>query len=58
MFQTTDDLRIGGLRPLLPPAILMEELPVTERSSKVVEDGRNAASAILRGEDDLSLIHI
>ena len=24
----TDDLRIEGLRPLLPPAILMEELPI------------------------------
>ena len=56
MIHRTDDLRITRLRPLLPPAILMEELPVTERCSRVVEDGRNAASAILRGEDDRALV--
>ena len=32
MIQDTDDLRIAALRPLLPPAILMEELPVTCRT--------------------------
>ncbi|SVE11330.1 uncharacterized protein METZ01_LOCUS464184, partial [marine metagenome] len=26
MLHTTDDLRIAELRPLIPPAILMEEL--------------------------------
>ena len=56
MIHQTDDLRITRMRPLLPPAILMEELPVTERSSRVVEGGRNAASAILRGEDDRALV--
>ena len=28
MRSSTDDVRIRELRPLLPPAILMEELPV------------------------------
>ena len=30
MYRATDDLRIAALKPLLPPAILMEELPITE----------------------------
>lgn len=51
MFHVTDDLRIAGLRPLVPPAILMEELPVSPRASEVVADAREAASAILRGDD-------
>ena len=31
MLHPTDDLRIDRIRPLIPPAILMEELPLTER---------------------------
>ena len=29
----TDDLRIANLRPLIPPAILMEELPLSDEAS-------------------------
>ena len=29
MHYNTDDVRIQSLRPLLPPAILMEEVPAT-----------------------------
>ena len=36
MFQRTDDLRITQVRPLLPPAILLEEIPITEPASNVV----------------------
>ena len=36
MFQRTDDLRITQVRPLIPPAILLEEIPITERASNVV----------------------
>ena len=32
MIHKTDDLRIAELRPLIPPAILMEELPIGEKS--------------------------
>jgi 3-deoxy-7-phosphoheptulonate synthase len=52
MIFRTDDLRIQDLRPLIPPAILMEEIPVGERSSKVVAESRGQIQAILRGEDD------
>jgi 3-deoxy-7-phosphoheptulonate synthase len=52
MFQTTDDVRIQGLRPLLPPAILMEELPITEHASNTVAKARKRIDAALRGDDD------
>ncbi len=48
----TDDLRIDKLKPLLPPAILMEELPVSERASTIVALARQVVTRILRGEDD------
>ncbi len=51
MFQT-DDLRIESLRPLLPPAILMEELPLGEKSSATVARGRDQIHRVLWGEDD------
>jgi len=56
MFHQTDDLRIAGLRPLIPPAILFEELPITERASTVVADARDRATSIVRGDDDRLLV--
>ena len=53
---TTDDLRVAGLRPLLPPAILLEEIPVGERCAETVAGGRKAATEIVRGEDDRLLV--
>ena len=52
MIFETDDLRIAGLRPLIPPAILMEELPIGEKSSETVAMGRRQIQAVLRGDDD------
>jgi len=51
MFQRTDDLRITQVRPLIPPAILLEEIPITERASNVVASTRMAIAAALRGSD-------
>lgn len=51
MFRPTDDLRITEVRPLIPPAILLEELPITERASNVVSNTRTAAAAALAGLD-------
>lgn len=48
----TDDLRIRELKPLLPPAILMEELPLDGAACETVSAGRKALGQILRGEDD------
>ena len=56
MFRVTDDLRIAQLRPLIPPAILMEELPITEMASTTVADARDEATRIVRGEDDRLLV--
>ncbi|MEW6750480.1 MAG: 3-deoxy-7-phosphoheptulonate synthase [Candidatus Latescibacterota bacterium] len=52
MFELTDDLRIAALRPLIPPAILMEELPITEAASRTVAQTRREVEAIIKGEDD------
>ena len=51
MFQRTDDLRIRDVRPLIPPAILLEEIPITERASNVVSDARVVVSNVLDGRD-------
>lgn len=51
MFRPTDDLRITQVRPLIPPAILLEELPLTERASIVVSNGREAVANVLQGLD-------
>ena len=56
MSQTTDDLRIAALRPLIPPAILMEELPLTERGSLTVSRTRARAGDIIHGRDDSLLV--
>jgi len=52
MLHATDDLRIERIRPLLPPAILMEDLPLTEAASTTVTEGRAAITRVLRGQDD------
>ena len=51
MIQRTDDLRITEVRPLIPPAILLEELPITETASNVVADTRAAVSRVIAGLD-------
>ena len=51
MFQKTDDLRIRQVRPLIPPAILHEEIPISERASNVVAASRTAIANALKGQD-------
>jgi 3-deoxy-7-phosphoheptulonate synthase len=46
-----DDLRITQVRPLLPPAILLEEIPITERASELVGATRQAIADVLTGQD-------
>jgi 3-deoxy-7-phosphoheptulonate synthase len=48
----TDDVRIDKLRPLLPPAILMEELPLDEEQARQVAMARSEIGDILLGRDD------
>lgn len=56
MFHLTDDLRIERLRPLIPPAILIEEIPLTEAAAATVTAAREAATRIIRGEDDRLMV--
>jgi 3-deoxy-7-phosphoheptulonate synthase len=51
MFQRTDDLRITQVRPLIPPAILLEEIPVSEKASNIVSNTRAAVTDVLAGRD-------
>lgn len=51
MLQRTDDLRITEVRPLIPPAILLEEIPISERASHVVSGCRTAVSNVIAGRD-------
>ncbi|HEY6723090.1 MAG TPA: 3-deoxy-7-phosphoheptulonate synthase [Polyangiaceae bacterium] len=56
MFTRTDDLRIDNLRPLLPPAILMEEIPASEQQSTMIANARAAAGRIIDRDDDRLLV--
>jgi 3-deoxy-7-phosphoheptulonate synthase len=47
----TDDLRIVKTHPLLSPAILAEEIPLTGAASVRVNGARSAIEAILDGKD-------
>ncbi len=51
MFRRTDDLRIRDVRPLISPAILIEEIPISERASIVVSDARAAIANVIAGAD-------
>jgi len=57
MNQTTDDLRIEELRPLIPPIILVdEELPITETATNTVTTARRQIADIISGQDDRLLV--
>jgi 3-deoxy-7-phosphoheptulonate synthase len=56
MIFQTDDLRIAGLHQLIAPQVLMEELPIGEKSSATVAKGREQVQAVLRGDDDRLLV--
>jgi 3-deoxy-7-phosphoheptulonate synthase len=49
--QRTDDLRIRAVRPLLPPAILLEEVPISDSEADLVANARTSISNALHGRD-------
>lgn len=53
---TTDDLRIEALRPLIPPAILMEDIPVDAAQERLVSGARQTTGDILSGKDSRLLV--
>lgn len=56
MPHTTDDLRIEALKPLLPPAILMEEIPLPEEGRSFVARSRKVCGDVIEGKDDRLLV--
>jgi hypothetical protein len=52
----TDDLRIRRTRPLLAPAMLSDEIPLTPPASELVHASRRRAEAILDAEDPRLLL--
>ncbi|MFU8780895.1 MAG: 3-deoxy-7-phosphoheptulonate synthase [Kiritimatiellia bacterium] len=51
MIQITDDIRIAALKPLIPPAILMEELPITDAAAEEIGQTRVQIENCLSGKD-------
>jgi 3-deoxy-7-phosphoheptulonate synthase len=56
MIHRTDDVRIQSLRPLLPPAILMEEVPASPEDKALIAHSREGVARILHGQDDRLLV--
>ena len=54
----TRDLRVDSIRPLIPPAILLEELPLEEQASNGIGRARDDVRAILDARDDRLLVVI
>ncbi len=52
----TDDTRIGAVRPLISPALLLDELPITDEALNLVERARQEISDVLHGRDDRLLV--
>lgn len=51
-----ENLRVKTTRPLIPPQILQEDLPLTLQAAHTVLQGRLAVENILRGDDDRLLV--
>ncbi|GBE84898.1 hypothetical protein BKA93DRAFT_827100 [Sparassis latifolia] len=51
-----DDRRVKAIRPLIPPQILQEDLPLTLAAAQTVLEGRKATEDILHSNDDRLLV--
>jgi 3-deoxy-7-phosphoheptulonate synthase len=56
MTSRTDDRRIARVRPLLSPAVLAEDLPISAASAALTEDTRRAIEGVLFGTDRRLLV--
>src|SRR5688500_13744063 len=52
----TRDLRVESFKPLVPPAILLEEVSLTPEAVATVRRGRDEICAILDGDDDRLIV--
>lgn len=55
-FGPTDDVRIRRLRPLLPPAIAIEELPLAPASQAFIGRSRREIADVIHGRDRRLLV--
>lgn len=51
-----EDVLVAGVKPLIPPAILQDELPLTDTGKKHITAGRRQANNIIHGSDDRLLV--
>ena len=56
MHATTSDLHVVETRPLVPPAVLHRDLPLSDRAARTVQQARQAIQAILHGRDQRLLV--
>jgi 3-deoxy-7-phosphoheptulonate synthase len=56
MHPPTSDLRIRAQKPLIAPAVLEDELPLSDAGAALVTRTRAEVAAILAGEDDRLLV--
>ncbi|CAB5152481.1 2-keto-3-deoxy-D-arabino-heptulosonate-7-phosphate synthase I alpha (EC [Olavius algarvensis associated proteobacterium Delta 3] len=54
--ERTQDLRVGGYKPMMSPKQLMEELPMSAKANQTVVAGRDAIQKILGKEDARLLV--
>lgn len=51
-----DDKRIKAIKPLIPPQILMEDLPLSLSAAQTIIKARSDAEAVIGGSDDRLLV--
>ena len=56
MHATTSDLHVVETRPLVPPAVLHGELPISDAAATTVQQARERIQAILHGRDQRLLV--
>ena len=52
----TDDIRIDEIRQLLPPSLLLSELPILESSAQLINSTRSDIDNVLNGLSDKLLV--
>ena len=53
---TTSDLHVVDTRPLVPPALLHQDLPIDLEAAKTVDVARKRIQSILTGKDSRLLV--
>ena len=48
----TDDIHIAAIKALMPPAVLIDKLPVSDEAAKLVQLSRQVLRDIFTGKDD------